>query len=88
MMWIYWVFTFFERSSSYGSMSCEGAERAIDSNIFVQEPTKVDQNAVKNGEHPLVILSVAKDLARWTTRSFASAQDDTESQFVSYRLMN
>ena len=51
-----------------------------------RSPTKVGQN----GEHPLVILSEAKNLGTQRVRSFADAQDDTGEPirlFLSDELM-
>ena len=67
-----------------------GVQRAspIDSNIIVQESQKRRPERGWNGEHLLVILSAAKDLARWATRSFASLRMTLGGRFVSPRLMS
>src|SRR6266852_4704142 len=60
----------------------------IDSTIIVQESQQRRPERGWNGEHLLVILSEAKDLARWATRSFASLRMTLCGRFVSPRLMS
>jgi hypothetical protein len=65
-----------------------GDLEGIDSNIIVQESQQRRPERGWNGEHLLVILSEAKDLARWATRSFASLRMTLGGRFVSPRLMS
>jgi hypothetical protein len=60
----------------------------INSTIIVQESQKRRPERGWNGEHLLVILSEAKDLARWATRSFAALRMTQGGRFVSPRLMS
>jgi hypothetical protein len=65
-----------------------GDLEGIDSNLIVQKSQKRRSERGWNGEHLLVILSEAKDLARWATRSFASLRMTLGGRFVSPRLMS
>jgi hypothetical protein len=76
------------RSGLSGSSIIEAHPYGINSNLFVQESQNRRPAHGWKGEHLLVILSEAKDLARWATRSFASLRMTLGGRFVSPCLMS